>query len=107
MERCIVSWDRDAVCRTVALHVLAIPLWSLRAAANPLRRDSWLGAVVALDVCLVCWHWKANRISELAPGGSSFGTVESWTKLLYVPELIAAYSLVLDAWHSITVLTHR
>jgi len=83
--------------RTLILHAGALPLWALRIAANPLESGQWIIVLIVIDALLAGWHLRANRLSDRAYR-TWFGTPRSWTRLLYVPELVAFVFLIHDAF---------
>jgi hypothetical protein len=90
------SASRPSVLNTTLVrHALILPLWGVRAAATPLQNGVGISALIALDVALAFLHWRANRVSEVADP-TNFGVKRSWTKFLYMPELLAVWMLVLD-----------
>jgi hypothetical protein len=94
-----MSSRESALRTTLAAHLRVAPLWVVRIAANGLRHGLGIVFLIALDMCLAVLHWRANRVSEVADR-ERFGENNSWTKLLYVPELLAAYNVVLDLWQA-------
>jgi hypothetical protein len=96
---------------TLVRHALILPLWGVRAAATPLQNGVGISVLIALDAALAFLHWRANRVSEVADP-SHFGVKRSWTKFLYIPELLAVWMVVLDgqraylAYRQATTLWH-
>lgn len=99
-----MSSRESALRTTLTAHLWVAPLWVVRLAANGLRFGPGIIFLIALDVCLAVLHWRANQISEVADR-ERFGENNSWTKLLYIPELLAAYNIVLDLWQAYRLLT--
>lgn len=106
MEALVDPSPRPVLARTLRLHAWALPLWALRVAADPLRNGTGIYVLIALDVCLTVWHWRANRLSDKAYP-DWYGGWTSWTRLLYMPELLALFFTIHDGWRAFAALSGR
>jgi hypothetical protein len=98
MSRDDVAASRRAALRTTLLrHLAVLPLWALRAVGTVFQGRSGIGALIALDALIALLHWRANRLSEVADP-TNFGVNRSWTRLLYIPELVAVCFVIFDAY---------
>ena len=98
-----VPMPESVAFSTVIRHIALLPLWVVRNMLTSHLNGPTVAAIVALDVALALLHHRATRIADRADP-DNFGTVHSWTKLLYVPELLAAWMTVGDGlklWHAL------
>jgi hypothetical protein len=101
-----VAVSHRAVLRTTLIrHIAVLPFWALRVAGTALEGGSLVGWLIALDALIALLHWRANRLSELG-GPVEFGTTRSWTRVLYVPEIVAVCFILFDA-HAAYILYQR
>jgi len=101
----LVASRRSALRTTLVRHVAVLPFWALRAAGTVLQGGSGVAVLIALDALIALLHWRANRLSEVVDP-TNFGVNRSWTRLLYIPELVALCFVVFDA-HAAYVLYQR
>jgi hypothetical protein len=92
---------------TVRRHLVAVPVWAVRIAADGLRTGPGIALLLALDVCLCVLHRRANRLSEQSPvDRATFGEYNRWTKAFYMPEALAVAFVLRDLWRVYQLLTH-
>jgi hypothetical protein len=93
----VAASRRSALHTTLGRHLAVLPLWVLRGVGTVLEGGSLGGALIALDALIVLLHWRANRLSEVTDP-THFGFRRSWTRLLYVPEMVAVCFVIFDAY---------
>jgi len=82
---------------TLRRHLAVLPLWAVRVSAEVFGGGSLGPVLIALDALIAVLHWRANRVSDLADP-THFGAVSTWTRLLYIPELLAVSFVAHDAF---------
>jgi hypothetical protein len=97
----------SVLARTVRRHLVALPVWVVRAATDGLHTGLGILFLLALDACLFVLHRRANRLSEHSPvDRATFGEYNSWTKAFYMPEALAVALVLRDLWRVYQLLTH-
>jgi hypothetical protein len=93
----LAATKSKALQTTLRRHLAVLPLWSLRVLASGFEGGSFGPWLIALDALIAILHWRANRLSDLADP-MHFGTKRSWTRLLYIPELLALSFVAYDGF---------